>query len=198
MAKIRYNVSSRKSKISGGIFNKKALVAVSYAIGDTGPGGGVVFYDAGSTLSWGRYLEVATTSSSPAWTDVMSAWSGNTNTIVGTSTAIGTGYANTLAMVAQSNQVNRAGTRTRSYSGGGKSDWFLPSKDELNQLWINRSYVSGIDPVAQGLSAYRVSSSETTLYPATNVFATFWPNGNQGSSGEGKSGNLTVRPIRAF
>jgi len=171
---------------------------IVYSIGDTGPGGGLVFYDAGSTLSWGRYLEVATTSSSPAWNDLMVAWSGNTNTIVGTSTAIGTGYANTLAMVAQSDQVNRAGTRTRAYLGGGKSDWFLPSKDELNQLWINRSYVSGIDPIPQGLSPYRVSSSETLLYPDTNVFSTFWPNGNQNSGGDGKGQSLTVRPIRAF
>ena len=169
-----------------------------YNLGDTGPGGGIVFYDAGSNLSWGRYLETATTSSSPAWNDVGLPWSGNTNTIVGTSTAIGTGMQNTLAIVAQNSQSNRAGTKTRSYLGGGKTDWFLPSKDELNQLWVNRSYVPGIDPVAQGLSAYRVSSSETLSYPDIYVLATFWPNGAQGASGQSKSYSLAVRPIRAF
>ena len=28
-----------------------------YTIGDTGPGGGIVFFDAGSVQPWGRYLE---------------------------------------------------------------------------------------------------------------------------------------------
>jgi hypothetical protein len=190
------NTISGLGSISGaGSLSAPARV---YSLGETGPGGGIVFYDAGSTLSWGRYLETATTSSSPAWNDVSLAWSGNTNTAVGTSTAIGTGMANTLAMVAQNSTANRAGTRTRAYSGGGKSDWFLPSKDELNQLWIRRSYVPGIDPIPQGLSAYRVSSSESPIYPTDNIIATFWPNGNQNSGGEGKNLNLVVRPIRAF
>lgn len=32
-------------------------VTGSFSIGDTGPGGGIVFYDAGSQQSWGRYIE---------------------------------------------------------------------------------------------------------------------------------------------
>lgn len=31
--------------------------AGDYMVGDTGPGGGIVFYDAGSAQPWGRYLE---------------------------------------------------------------------------------------------------------------------------------------------
>ena len=36
-------------------------------LGDTGPGGGIVIFDAGSTQSWGRYLEVANIRQSGDW-----------------------------------------------------------------------------------------------------------------------------------
>lgn len=33
--------------------------SAGYSIGSTGPGGGIVFFDAGSVQSWGRFLEAA-------------------------------------------------------------------------------------------------------------------------------------------
>ena len=100
-------------------------------VGDTGPGGGKVFYVASGTFTqigatgamcstYCKYLEAALTSGSSAWTDADYAWSGNTNTLIGASaqgTAIGSGYANTLAIVGQSsggNTAGKAGTATRA------------------------------------------------------------------------------------
>ena len=131
-----------------------AAPAVTYAaVGDTGPGGGIIFYVntagfvCGPTLAARcNYLEAAPTSGLSAWTDAPYAWSGNTSASIGATaqgTAIGTGYANTLAIVAQTsggNTASKAGTDSRAYLGpNGLSDWYLPSLDELNQMckWAN-------------------------------------------------------------
>jgi hypothetical protein len=166
-----------------------------YPIGSIGPGGGIVFYDAGSYLSWGRYLEAAVSTTSPSWTDVKGAWSGNTTTAIGTtSTAIGTGMSNTLAMVAQSSTANKAATICRAYTGGGYSSstdgWFLPSKDELNQLYIRRAIVGGFSTATNALYW---SSSE---FFASGSWAHNFDTGAQ--SVGAKTNNSYIRPIRAF
>ena len=115
-------------------------------VGDTGPGGGIVFYVAPTTFACGatlastcKYLEAAPTSGTAAWTDATYAWSGNTNIEIGVAaqgTAIGTGLKNTLAMETDATRgANRAGTKTRDYRGPNSlTDWYLPSRDELNEL----------------------------------------------------------------
>jgi hypothetical protein len=115
-------------------------------IGSTGPGGGYIFYDAGSTKSWGRYLEVApvkpewelATQEDPAkWcsNDVPGVKGSNGKALKfkGTfSKAIGKGGANTKLM--QQSCKSGAADATKIYDGGGKSDWILPSIDELSEL----------------------------------------------------------------
>ena len=178
------------------------------AVGDTGPGGGKVFYVASSSFTSPgsacaaacMYLEAAPTgwitAATPAGQvncatlgtatlDPKCAWSGSTNTgsLIGTTgTGIGAGYANTSAMLAQSGTAGKAGTVARAFQGGGKTDWFLPSKDELNQLYINKG-ISGID------SGKYWSSTERNA----QIFGT----GVQ-SSADNKEDEYYVRPARAF
>jgi hypothetical protein len=122
-------------------------------LGSQGPGGGIVFYDAGSQQSWGRYLEVAP----PGWydgnsIDPMRPWAsgtstaGNTNlNVVGveklvmdrvniTGMVLGLGLMNSNAIVNQGNDGQTAAGAARAYSGGSKGDWYLPSIAELNLL----------------------------------------------------------------
>jgi hypothetical protein len=115
--------------------------APQYAVGDTGPGGGKVFYVGG-----GIYLEVAPSD----WSGVADpgrTWSAAANqgaAVDGADgTAIGTGYQNSVDIVNQSGNVAAtcAAVLARQYTGGGLSDWFLPSKDELTKLAENRSSV---------------------------------------------------------
>ena len=119
-------------------------------LGSTGPGGGIIFYDAGSKKSWGRYLEAAPLNQE--WANAISEnpdpWCIAVEVINGKKSmgtekimslkgkfekGIGYGAANTKLLV--KNCVGGgAGATANAYDGGGKSDWFLPSKDELNEL----------------------------------------------------------------
>jgi hypothetical protein len=160
--------------------------SMSYSVGDTGPGGGIIFYvNAGGFPSGGstcRYLEVAPS-------DLSATQWGANGTLVGASgSVIGTGYANTQTIIAALSGVGESGRAAQlcaDYNGGSLSDWFLPSQGELQEL-----YSSGIP----GLSSSIWSSTEDN---ATNA----WSVGNAGSPGtwsDPKTGTLTFRPVRAF
>jgi hypothetical protein len=60
-------------------------------------------------------------------------WGCTGTNIVGTGTAIGTGEANTAAIMTICAMADIA-SRVAAVPAGGYSDWFLPSMDELNQL----------------------------------------------------------------
>ena len=115
---------------------------VTYSIGDTGPGGGKVFYDKGSYSDGWRYLEAApeNVATSLTWCSCTSApWCN-----VSTGTAIGTGKANTAAIIsAHSSDTadNNAAKACAEYSNNSKKDWFLPSKDELYEMFNARTQV---------------------------------------------------------
>jgi hypothetical protein len=74
------------------------------------------------------------------------------------------------------------------YSNNGKTDWHLPSKDELDELYSNKASFSGFS------SAFYWSSSETGTNTA---WGQYFLNGNQAPEG-GKLSEIYVRPVRAF
>jgi len=167
----------------------------SYVIGGRGPGSGIIVYDAGSVLSWGRYIEVANSTSTPAWSDVQAQWSGNTSTVVSgaTNTALGQGMISTLAIIAQDSTSNRAATLCRAYSGGGftstSNGWFLGSIGDWANMYSNKSLVQ-----STWQSGYYWGSSNN----AANNLA--WAiDMNSGSDPQqSKSSNHWVKPMRYF
>jgi hypothetical protein len=64
-------------------------------------------------------------------------WGCQYTLISGTSTALGTGLANTNAIVNQCPKANIAARICADLVLNGKTDWYLPSKDELNLLHQN-------------------------------------------------------------
>jgi hypothetical protein len=108
----------------------------TYAVGNSGPSGvGIVFYVTDGGL---HGLEAAPV----GWNgmeDPASVWiegAGNQNTLNGnTLNAIGTGLENSYAIIIQASLGNSAARICRNYIGGGKTDWFLPSKAEIIKLY---------------------------------------------------------------
>ena len=128
------------------------LQASGLSVGDTGPGGGVIFFDKGNYLDGWRYLKAAT---SDQGTD--NVWGGLETDIGGDDsgsapelTGIGSGKANTEVIVTVFGEAEPYEGRT-DYAAklcyelnlGGYDDWFLPSRDELAEMYLQRTVIGG-------------------------------------------------------
>jgi Protein of unknown function (DUF1566) len=153
-------------------FTTGFTIGVSY-------GGGIIFYIDGTGL---HGLISATSDQSTG-----APWGCYGTLIGGTGTAIGTGQANTTAIV---NGCSTAGIAARICDDlvlNGYSDWFLPSKDELNQMYQQKAVVGGF-----ANSNYWSSSG----FSATNAWSQDFTNGNLYTNS--KNYTYFVRAVRAF
>jgi Protein of unknown function (DUF1566) len=104
----------------------------------------------------------------------------------GTSAALGTGQANTTLIVNACGTGNAASV-CNDLIVNGYSDWYLPSKDELNKLYINQVVIGGFD------SFNHWSSTESD---ATFAYGQYFVNGQAGVNYKYNSSD--VRAIRSF
>jgi hypothetical protein len=121
-------------------------------------------------------------------------WSNGNNSATGaTGTAIGTGQSNTTMIVSS---LGSSGIYAAKLCDdlvlNGYSDWFLPSKDELNLLYLNQSALGLSNQTLMLWSSSEVpflNSSAFEMYLAP-TFVNFWA--------QEKSNTYGVRPFRAF
>ncbi|HYV95788.1 MAG TPA: DUF1566 domain-containing protein [Chitinophagales bacterium] len=102
-------------------------------------------------------------------------------------TAIGTGYQNTIDIENTCFTDGIAADLCTQLMSGGYNDWYLPSKEELNQLYINRTSIGGFTDDVYW------SSSEHNNH---NAWAQLFTTGQQ--QPEFKSHPNFVRAVRNF
>jgi hypothetical protein len=214
-------------------------LTVTYAVGNTGPGGGKIFYVATTPFVCGptrattcTYLEAAppalglasfdsdtVRTTARTWAQATpikydTATVGSIGGDTATATAIGWGYRNTRAIVAQGNTNTAtsaaalADSHTVTVSGVVYDDWYLPSRDELNQMckwqrgqaWTsdatacNNTGAINSGSGAAGFVGERYwSSSESDAPTAFSQLFT-----GASSFSNNKPNTYYVRPIRAF
>ena len=131
------------------------------------------------------------------------------------SSAIGMGMANTNAIFDRMTTAGGAATNTYAagiafdYTNNGKTDWHLPSKDELNQMckwqrgvaWQSNSYrcPAFVGTLNSGLGASGFSSRN--YWSSSDALARYaWLQSFDYGSQNGETKNVTtyVRSVRAF
>jgi hypothetical protein len=156
------------------------------AIGDTYQGG-IIFYLDGSG---GGLIAAPSDQSSGEWGCYGDTISGADDT------AIGTGAQNTFDIELGCTTAGTAADICANLTLDGYSDWFLPSKDELNEMFqnIGNGNALGLGNIGGFTNNYYWSSTENG-----NVNAwvqNFYYSGSQSNSS--KSNTTYVRAVRAF
>ena len=184
--------SSWKNTIGGAVNDPATLVVGDFY------GGGVVFYifaqgDTDYVLgeTHGLIAAVEDQSSDIRW------YNGSYVTTGATGTAVGTGSANTNAIIAEqgATTTSYAAGLAWAYNGGGHTDWFLPSKDELNLMYqnIGQGDDLGLGNVGNFDVKYYWSSTE---YNLNNAARHNFANDSQVNFNKNRTNN--VRAVRAF
>jgi len=170
--------------------------AILYALGDTGPGGGIVFYVEPAGFACGAALETTCTymEAAPVDAELELTWAETTNQSLevdgADSAPIGHGERNTIEITAQTgNEIdNSAAVYALSYANNGYDDWFLPAKDELNELHLRRGIVGGFTPVSYWSS---------TEYNAYDAWTRHFGYGYHSYDSKASFETFRVRPVRA-
>ena len=167
-----------------GVFLQGGVVFHLFEEGETG-------YVAGQIH--GLIAAVADQSSGIRW------YNGSFDTTGATGTVIGTGATNTTTIIREQGptETSYAAGLARAYTGGGHTDWFLPSKDELNKMYLKRGDIN-TTAVANGGSDFSTNSYwSSTEIDNYNAWYQVFGAGGQGASWKSDPVG-SVRAVRAF
>jgi|GEM_PF-5938785 len=157
--------------------------------------GGIIFYMDPSGNGTGLVSAVMDQSTGAQW--------GCFGTLIGgTNETIGTGQANTTAIVNGCGETGIAAKLCDDLVVGIYDDWYLPSKDELNEMWVNLADSDGDGTNTGPSDPNNIGGFADSFYWSSSEFDDFnaWLQSfNDGFQPSGsKGGNVRVRAIRAF
>jgi hypothetical protein len=165
---------------------QESFTTLNYQIGDSYLGGIIAYIlqsgDPGYDANVLHGLIAAPSDQSTA------IWGCEGTTISGADgTAIGTGNQNTIDIMSGCSTAGIAARLCGDLVLNGYSDWYLPSKDELNKLYLNQVAIGGF-----ANSSYWSSSEKD--------YSSAWKQSFVGGSqaGDGKDFTGRVRAVRAF
>lgn len=199
-----------------------------YTIGSTGPGGGKVYYYAGTpgprasavpasgwmfleaaasdlptTHPWGLYEDTGDPNTSDAWwRPYANSVEYNANNVLGGGINFTNQILGRIDAPTSTYTSTAAATAARNYNGGGQSDWYLPSGPELQEMNNHRTLLG----LAQGAYYWssvsrRDPSVNDPNRPFNQAFVFHFPSWNTGIVEiyeEHRSWSNRVRPVRRF
>jgi hypothetical protein len=164
-----------------------AGVAISDMIGKNYQGGKIAYilisgdngYDA--NVAHGIIAAPSDQSASIQW------YNGSYTATNAKGTALGSGNSNTNSIVAIQGVGTYAAKLCADLELNGYSDWFLPNRDELNKLYLNRDAIGGFEA-----ASYWTSFEDNSYF----AWVRYFENGYEGF--KNKSETSRVRAIRYF
>ena len=159
-------------------------------VGDAYGGGKVAYVVANGDPRWDPNVQHGLIAATVDQSGTDAHWTlVRTDTTTG-ATGIGlfTGAHNTdLIIAAQGTDDLYAARIARLYAGGGFTDWYLPSKDELNKLYLAKDKIGGFQNATYWSSSH---------WDGPTIWVQFFNGGSQNHQWRQMKG--TVRAVRAF
>ena len=158
--------------------------------------GGIIFYMDPSGNGTGLVSAAMDQSTGAEWGCFGSSITGADGT------TIGTGNQNTIDIEAECITSGIAADLCANLSLNGFTDWFLPSRDELNEMWLNLADSDGDGTNAGPSDPNNIGGFADSFYWSSSEFDDIfaWTHGfSDGSQGvDDKENDFQVRAIRAF
>ena len=165
------------------------VTGATYSLRDVGPASGLIFYAKSSYSNGWKYLEAAPNDQASEKPWFTSYWYAGV-----TSGDVGAGQTNTSIIVASPTAAGSAAKSCSDLVLNGYGDWFLPSRDELSNMYTELQ-LHGVGNFTAP-SLWYWSSSEYNQMFAWELY--FGLNGGGGANRGSKDIVSSVRCARAF